>query len=123
MGCKDPDFSSDCYSLTEEWPRVNKVIFKYNVIFFIGQQDEKKAALNVHEQTYGYRAVFTWLSKEIGFGFGFGFTTPFGWLVYLLWIWFYDSQVKTALLYHPFSSARLSFPWLLGRLKQCHFDV
>ena len=27
-----------------------------------------------------------------------GFTTPFGWLVYLLWFWFYDSQVKTALL-------------------------
>ena len=44
-----------------------------------------------------YRAVFTWLSKGIGFGFGFGFTTPFGWLVYLLWFWFYDSQVKTAL--------------------------
>ena len=40
-----------------------------------------------------YRAVFTWLSKVIGFGFGF--TTPFGWLVYLLWFWFYDSQVKT----------------------------
>ena len=35
--------------------------------------------------------------KGIGFGFGFGFTTPFGWLVYLLWFWFYDSQVKTAL--------------------------
>ena len=43
------------------------------------------------------RAVFTWLSKGIGFGFGFGFTTPFGWLVYLLWFRFYDSQVKTAL--------------------------
>ena len=43
------------------------------------------------------RAVFTWLSKGIGFGFGFGFTTPFGWLVYLLWFWFYNSQVKTAL--------------------------
>ena len=43
------------------------------------------------------RAVFTWLSKRIGFGFGFGFTTPFSWLVYLLWFWFYDSQVKTAL--------------------------
>ena len=42
-----------------------------------------------------FRAVFTWLSKVIGFGFGF--TTPFGWLVYLLWFWFYDSQVKTAL--------------------------
>ena len=41
------------------------------------------------------RAVFTWLSKVIGFGFGF--TTPFGWLVYLLSFWFYDSQVKTAL--------------------------
>ena len=24
---------------------------------------------------------------------------PFGWLVYLLWFWFYDSQVKTALVY------------------------
>ena len=35
----------------------------------------------------------------IGFGFGFGFTTSFGWLVYLLWFWFYDSQVKTALMY------------------------
>ena len=47
----------------------------------------------------GDRAVFTWLLKGIGFGFGFGFgfTTPFGWLVYLLWFWFYDSQVKTAL--------------------------
>ena len=44
-----------------------------------------------------FRAVFTWLSKGIGFGFGFGFTTPFGWVVYLLWFWFYDSQVKTAL--------------------------
>ena len=44
--------------------------------------------------------VFTWLSKGIGFGFGFGFTTPFGWLVYLLWFWFYDSQVKTALFYN-----------------------
>ena len=33
----------------------------------------------------------------IGFGFGFGFTTSFGWLVDLLWFWFYDSQVKTAL--------------------------
>ena len=43
------------------------------------------------------RAVFTSLSKGIGFGFGFGFTTPFGWLVYLLWFWFYDSQVKTTL--------------------------
>ena len=47
-----------------------------------------------------FRAVFTWLSKVIGFGFGFGFTTPFGWLVYLLWFWFYDSQVKTALRYY-----------------------
>ena len=47
------------------------------------------------------RAVFTWLSKGIGFGFGFGFTTPFGWLVYLLWFWFYDSQVKTALTIKP----------------------
>ena len=45
-----------------------------------------------------FRAVFTWLSKGIGFGFGFGFTTPFGWLVYSLWFWFYDSQVKTALI-------------------------
>ena len=53
-----------------------------------------------HAPVVIYRAVFTWLSKRIGFGFGFGFgfTTPFGWLVYLLWFWFYDSQVKTALL-------------------------
>ena len=50
------------------------VIFRYNIII---------------------RAVFTWLSK--GIGFGFVFTMPFGWLVYLLWFWFYDSQVKTAL--------------------------
>ena len=49
--------------------------------------------------SYNNRAVFTWLTKGIGFGFGFGFgfTTPFGWLVYLLWFWLYDSQVKTAL--------------------------
>ena len=33
-----------------------------------------------------------------GLVFGFGFTTPFGWLGYLLWFWFYDSQVKTALV-------------------------
>ena len=33
------------------------------------------------------------------FWFGFGFTTPFAWLVYLLWFWFYDSQVKTALIF------------------------
>ena len=51
----------------------------------------------VYRLLIGLRAVFTWLSKVIGFGFGFGFTTPFGWLVYLLWFWFYDSQVKTAL--------------------------
>ena len=44
------------------------------------------------------RAVFTWLSKGISFGFGSGFTTSFGWLVYLLWFWFYDSHVKTALI-------------------------
>ena len=49
------------------------------------------------ERSLIIRAVFTWLSKGIGFGFGFGFTTTFGWLVYLLWFWFYDSQVKTAL--------------------------
>ena len=49
-----------------------------------------------HVSRYGVRAVFTWLST--GIGFGFGFTTPFGWLVYLLWFWFYDSQVKTALI-------------------------
>ena len=55
-------------------------------------------ALKVYFFIYSVRAVFTWLSKGIGFGFGFGFTTPFGWLVYLLWFWFYsDSQVKIAL--------------------------
>ena len=53
------------------------------------------------------RAVFTWLSKGIGFGFGFGFTTPFGWLVYLLWFWFYDSQVKTALIFTAIISTQL----------------
>ena len=51
--------------------------------------------------TIDNRAVFTWLSKGIGFGFGLSFTTPFGWLVYSLWFWFYDSQVKTAL-----------YPWI-----------
>ena len=40
------------------------------------------------------------LDCRIGIGFGFGFTTSFGWLVYLLWFWFYDSQVKTALIGH-----------------------
>ena len=79
-----------------------------------------KGNYNHHHHFYWYtwlnyecnRAVFTWLSKGIGFGFGFGFTTPFGWLVYLLWFWFYDSQVKTALSYHN----RYSIPnkWLQG---------
>ena len=55
--------------------------------------------LSVLNIVLSFRAVFTWLSKGIGFGFGFGFTTPFGWLVYLLWFWFYDSQVKTTLLH------------------------
>ena len=74
-----------------------------------------------------YRAVFTWLSKGIGFGFGFGFTTPFGSLVYLLWFWFYDSQVKTALwscccglLYPSFTCSSVLRAWhcdLWGR--QC----
>ena len=59
------------------------------------------------------RAVFTWLSKGIGFGFGFGFTTPFGWLVYLLWFWFYDSQVKTALS----TKSRLVSPDTKSRAK------
>ena len=54
-----------------------------------------KLKKNNHNDIFRVRAVFTWLSK--GIGFGFGFTTPFGWLVYLLWFWFYDSQVKTAL--------------------------
>ena len=45
----------------------------------------------------GNRAVSLDCRIGIGFGFGFGFTTSFGWLVYLLWFWFYDSQVKTAL--------------------------
>ena len=39
-------------------------------------------------------------------GFGFGFTTPFGWLVYLLWFWKYDSQVKTALSSFTFPHIR-----------------
>ena len=57
-----------------------------------------------------FRAVFTWLSKRIGFGFGF--TTPFSWLVYLLWFWFYDSQVKTALI------ALLAFTWICFLLNR-----
>ena len=51
-----------------------------------------------------YKVIFKELERfsldcriGIGFGFGFGFTTSFGWLVYLLWFWFYYSQVKTAL--------------------------
>ena len=56
-----------------------------------------RKVIDLYNQLLVDRAVFTWLSKGIGFGFGFGFTTPFGWLVYLLWFWFYDSQVKTAL--------------------------
>ena len=71
------------------------------------------------------RVVFTWLSKGIGFGFGFGFTTPFGWLVYLLWFWFYDSQVKTALVVLNFSdcpameslAALWKFPLLKSELQ------
>ena len=65
------------------------------------------------------RAVFTWLSKGIGFGFGFGFTTPFGWLLYLLWFWFYDSQVKTALtaLFYwpilPTENREMCINWIL----------
>ena len=47
------------------------------------------------------QVLIEWFSLDcrigIGFGFGFGFTTSFGWLVYLLWFWFYDSQVRTAL--------------------------
>ena len=62
---------------------------------------------------YACRAVFTWLLKGIGFGFGFGFTMPFGWLVYLLWFWFYDSQVKTALFFK-----QLSQPAFLDKVDQ-----
>ena len=74
-------------------------LFKYTILYWsfpVGiciQCDVTQYNCN-----YYNRAVFTWLSKGIGFGFGFGFTTPFDWLVYLLWFWFYDSQVKTALL-------------------------
>ena len=76
-------------------------LFKYTILYWsfpVGiciQWDVTQYNCN-----YYNRAVFTWLSKGIGFGFGFGFgfTTPFDWLVYLLWFWFYDSQVKTALL-------------------------
>ena len=56
-----------------------------------------------NEDPRGWQNLFTIerfsLDCRIGivFGFGFGFTTSFGWLVYLLWFWFYDSQVKTAL--------------------------
>ena len=53
------------------------------------------------------------------FGFGFGFTTPFGWLVYLLWFWFYDSQVKTGLFKQILYSGSWSFKtwvvWEKGR--------
>ena len=72
------------------------------------------------------RAVFTWLSKGIGFGFGFGFTTPFGWLVYLLWFWFYDSQVKTALRFKTdwkasiFSTLHTSFIFSLEIFERAY---
>ena len=66
------------------------------------------------------RAVFTWLSK--GIGFGFGFTTPFGWLVYLLWFWFYDSQVKTALCKQQIRHwHKSSVGWPMSRAE--HFYV
>ena len=65
------------------------------------------------------RAVFTWLSKGIGFGFGFGFTTPFGWLVYLLWFWFYDSQVKTALNVNKASRKNSCFKLLQEIARTC----
>ena len=58
------------------------------------------------------RAVFTWLSK----GIGFGFTTPFGWLVYLLWFWFYDSQVKTAL-------TGIGKQWLNSHVFQIQYNL
>ena len=67
---------------------------------------------------YIYRAVFTWLSKGIGFGFGFGFTTPFGWLLYLLWFWFYDSQVKTA-LGHLFTHENGDFDAVSVMVRSC----
>ena len=57
------------------------------------QDYEEKEFVECFWEETQIRAVFSWLSK----GIGFGFTTPFGWLVYLLWFWFYDSQVKTAL--------------------------
>ena len=52
------------------------------------------------------------LSKRIGLGLGFGFTTPFSWLVYLLWFWFYDSQVKTALRNSLMESCGVRLTWL-----------
>ena len=56
--------------------------------------------VNYQERHRAKESLILLASHEgIGFGFGFGFTTPFGWLVYLLWFWFYDSQVKTALLH------------------------
>ena len=76
-------------------------------------RDSKKVSI--------HRAVFTWLSKGIGFGFGFGFTTPFGWLVYLLWFWFYDSQVKTALsvFVYNLSSSLMVYSWKLKWFEMC----
>ena len=72
---------------------------------FLVPQTRRSHIINILLQhgpkTWLIRAFFTWLSKGIGFGFGFGFTKPFGWLVYLLWFWFYDSQVKTALTIIP----------------------
>ena len=69
--------------------------FKYNLCDIAACTSEKVCTCLL--KNISNRAVFTWLSKGIGFGFGFGFTTPFSWLAYLLWFWFYDSQVKTAL--------------------------
>ena len=68
----------------------------HNVPFFIHcsnwKFNKQKKLMNVTISSH-VRAVFTWLSK----GIGFGFTTPFGWLVYLLWFGF--TTVKWKPLY------------------------
>ena len=82
----------------------NKWINRYKVFIERHSPPVIYDTFQLVKKSYIIRAVFTWLSK--GIGFGFGFTTPFGWLVYLLWFWFYDSQVKTALIGSKSSTSR-----------------
>ena len=85
-------------SVTQMVDKLDWVIMPvFNVDGYVFTQQVIRLKSHSYQTLNMFRAIFTWLSKGIGFGFGFGFTAPFGWLVYLLWFWFYDSQVKNAL--------------------------